>query len=184
MFKSLIADRKAEFENVAMPCMGVLMRVAVRICGERASAEDLVQETFLRAWRSFEQFETGTNCRAWLFKIMLNLAGKKHLQMRRKPEPVQFSPELPEPLNDNTPCLEGSRFTREEIFSALDAMHQDHRCVLMLAVVEGFTCKEISAMLAIPIGTVMSRLSRARAALRNSLINAERGVSPVLQQIC
>ena len=184
MFDSATADRRHEFENVAMPHMGVLLRVAIRLCGERPSAEDLVQETFLRAWRSFEQFEAGTNCRAWLFKIMLNLAGKKKLQMRRRPQAVQLSPEVAEPVCSGALFAEDLRFTREEIFSAVDAMHEDHRCVLMLAVVEGFTCKEISGLLAIPIGTVMSRLSRARASLRNSLIDTERGVAPVLQHSC
>ena len=97
--------------------MAVLLRVAVRISDSRASAEDLVQETYLRAWRSFEQFEVGTNCRAWLFKIMLNLAGKRQLQVRRQPQPVQFSSEVPEPVWPGTGGREHHRFTRDEIFS-------------------------------------------------------------------
>jgi RNA polymerase sigma-70 factor (ECF subfamily) len=166
--------RREEFERVAMPHTGPLLRVALRITRERGSAEDLVQETLLRAWRAFDQFERGTNCKAWLFRIMLNVSNKSRREAQASPalipldghEPVRVFPVRPPQL------------TATEVLAALDSLSAEHRLVLVLAVVEGFTCKEIAAMCCVPIGTVMSRLSRGRAELRKILFRPQRDEQP------
>jgi RNA polymerase sigma-70 factor (ECF subfamily) len=160
--------RRDEFERVAIPHTESLLRAALRITGDRAPAEDMVQETLLRAWRAFDQFERGTNCKAWLFRIMLNVSNRNHRSAQARPVLV--------PLNgDESPSLvpmhvRAPQLTSVEVLSALDALSNEHRLVLILAVVEGFTCKEIAGILSVPIGTVMSRLSRGRAELRKMLV--------------
>jgi len=152
---------------VAMPHAGSLLRTALRLTGEKSIAEDLVQEVLLRAWRSFEQFEAGTNCKAWLFKIMLNLASKRQKQIQTRPQLVSLEENESFKLPVTVPRT--PEFTGSEVVTALDSLPEEHRTVLLLGVVEGFTCKEIGQMLSIPIGTVMSRLSRARIGLRRKL---------------
>jgi RNA polymerase sigma-70 factor (ECF subfamily) len=148
--------RQEAFESVAMPHLAALLRVARRLTLESASAEDLVQETMLLAWRGFHGFQTGTNARAWLFRILFNVF---HAEGRR----ASRIPELPP--NIIRPMLQEAA----EIAEALDALSLEQRTVLLLCVVEGFTCREAAEILELPIGTVMSRLSRARQELRNSL---------------
>jgi RNA polymerase sigma-70 factor (ECF subfamily) len=166
--------RRDEFERVAMPHTERLLRAALRMMGERSAAEDLVQETLLRAWRSFEQFERGTNCKAWLFRIMLNVSNKGRLEARSKPELI--------PLDGHEPAgvipMRPPQLTATEVLAALDSLSAEHRLVLILAAVEGFTCKEIAAICGVPIGTVMSRLSRGRAELRKLLIHSQQEGQP------
>ncbi len=161
------AIHRDEFEHVALPHAEALLRAAIRIVRDRAAAEDMVQETLLRAWRAFDQFERGTNCKAWLFRIMLNVSNANHRSAQTRPVLVSFN-EYKNlkviPMRTLPP-----QFTRAEVMSALDALSNEHRLALILAVLEGFTCKEISGMLSMPIGTVMSRLSRGRAELRKML---------------
>jgi len=165
-------SRQEEFEEVAMVHSKSLLRTASRLCRERPEAEDLVQETLLRAWRSFEQYQPGTNCKAWLFRIMLNLAAKRSQQERRIPA-LNSLEELPE-WNKMPAAPAVSSFGESNVHAALEAMPDEHRVVLLLAVVEGFTCKEMGKILEIPVGTVMSRLSRARVGLRQRLLELER----------
>lgn len=160
--------RKSEFENVAMPHTERLSGTALRLTHDRAAAEDVVQETLLCAWSSFHSFERGTNCKAWLFRIMLNLIGKRRQKTRTAPTLLSLDDDhslvvIPLPVVT-------SQFSAREILSALNTLSEEHRTVLILAVVEGFTCKEIAQMGRIPIGTVMSRLSRARAEIKKKLI--------------
>lgn len=155
------AQEAERFESVALPFLEMLLRTARRITGERFVADDLVQETMLQAWRAFHQFEPGTNCKAWLFRIMFNLWSK----LRRKQQPHLQAV----PLDEIVAGRESRVQADLQIRMALDALPQEQRVVLMLGVVEGFTCKEIAEMLSLPIGTVMSRLSRGRARLRGAL---------------
>ena len=155
-------DRSFEFENIALPHTAGLLRYAIRLVGEKARAEDLVQETLLSAWRNFHQFERGTNCKAWLFRILKNLHYKQMSRQGRRAEV---------PLGE-----EGPRFAMPEQVSAnhqvreaFDRLTPEHQEVLQLAVVEGFGIREVAEVLQVPQGTVMSRLSRARASLRNAL---------------
>ena len=150
-----MATRQQEFERTALPHTRSLLRVARRLTVD--SPEDLVQETLLLAWRGFRQFQPDTNVRAWLFRILFNAFHGRG----RKLVPITV------PL-DRTIAVE---FATEnlDVVQALDEMSEEHRTVLLLGVVEGFTCKEMAEILSMPIGTVMSRLSRARRALRDRL---------------
>ena len=142
-----------------MPHLRSLLRVARRLTLDGATAEDLVQETMLLAWRGFHGFQTDSNARAWLFRILLNAFYGQGRKASRAPA---MRPAFEEGVR---PMLQESA----EIAQALDALSIEQRTVVLLAVVEGFTCGEIAGMLNVPIGTVMSRLSRARQELRKSL---------------
>jgi len=149
-----VSHRQDEFERTALPHLRSLLRFARRLSGSVSAAEDLVQEAYLQAWRGFDRFETGTNVRAWLFRILLNA----HLQHRRKARI-----EIAEDRRDD------ALLQRLELMQALARLPEDHRTVLLLGAVEGFTCREIAEILSLPIGTVMSRLSRARQSMRTML---------------
>jgi RNA polymerase sigma-70 factor (ECF subfamily) len=159
--------RRDEFERVAMPHTESLLRAALSITRNRFGAEDIVQETMLHAWKAFDQFERGTNCKAWLFRILLNIASKQRSKVQSMPSTLTLDEHESQrviPFRIAPP-----HFAAMEILSALDMLSKEHRIVLILTVVEGFTCKEIAGMCALPIGTVMSRLSRARAEMRKIL---------------
>jgi RNA polymerase sigma-70 factor (ECF subfamily) len=154
-----MATRQQEFEQIAMPHSRSLLRVARRLTSEPAAAEDLVQETMLLAWRGFWQFRAGTNVRAWLFRILFNAFHARGRKIRATPAMV--------PLTALGSFRSGTDFL--DLARALGELAQEHRTVLLLGVVEGFTCREMAEILSVPIGTVMSRLSRAREALRTRL---------------
>jgi RNA polymerase sigma-70 factor, ECF subfamily len=164
-----VADR---FEAEAMPHLNDIFRTASRIMGERARAEDVVQEVFLQAWKSFDRFESGTNCRAWLFKILFHCANHHRRKWFRFPllketeefieANLTYTPSIPEHLTD------------EDILAALDRIPSEFRSVVLLVDVEEFAYKETADILSIPIGTVMSRLSRGRKLLREQLTEVAR----------
>jgi RNA polymerase sigma-70 factor (ECF subfamily) len=155
------ADTHAEFEATAFVHARSLLRFALSLVRDRHHAEDLVQETLMKAWRSFHQFEPGTNCRAWLFRILVNARNREFSKRRTLVEVVNIDDvELP---------IRESASASTEIRSAFDNLSPEHREVLTLGVVEGFTLRELSETLEMPVGTVMSRLSRARARLRELL---------------
>jgi RNA polymerase sigma-70 factor, ECF subfamily len=158
--------RQNEFELAAMPHSRSLLRVARRLTLDPSLAEDLVQETLLLAWRSFHHFRTGTNIRAWLFRILFNAFYAQGRKMRARPVFVSL-PHGPEAVSFGSGGA--ALFEAAAVGRALEILSEEHRSVLLLAVVEGFTCKEVAAILSVPIGTVMSRLNRARQALRNAL---------------
>jgi RNA polymerase sigma-70 factor (ECF subfamily) len=139
-----------------MPHVRSLLRVARRLTTEH---EDLVQETMLSAWRGFHQFQAGTNARAWLFRIMINGFHARG----RKARPALV------PMEGHDRAAAPDLSSAAEVAQALDALAVEHRTVLLLAVVEGFTCQEVAEIIDVPIGTVMSRLSRAREAMRSRL---------------
>lgn len=146
------------FEDVAMPHLAALLRVARRLTLDQASAEDLVQEAMLLAWRGFRSFQAGTNARAWLFRILFNAFHGGGRKLRPALQAVPSEPSAPAMLQEAA-----------EIAEALNALALEQRTVLLLCVVEGFTCREAAEILDVPIGTVMSRLSRAREELRQGL---------------
>lgn len=150
-----------EFEQVAMPHARSLLRFALRLTRNPDAAEDLVQETLLSAWRAFHQLETGTNARAWLFRILVHAHYGQHRRLQSRLQTV--------PLPAAVPLTGIAETERIEVTQALDRLRDEYRSVLLLAVVEGFTCREIAEILSIPMGTVMSRLSRAREAMREAL---------------
>jgi RNA polymerase sigma-70 factor, ECF subfamily len=162
-----VTARQDEFESVAMPHSRSLLRVARRLASDSATAEDLVQETLLRGWRSFNQFEQGTNARAWLFRILFNAFYALGRQARSSPILVPL--EVPGHESEPQRGTVFSALDAAEVNHALDELSAEHRTVLLLAVVEGFTCREIAEILSLPLGTVMSRISRGRQALRDRL---------------
>lgn len=155
------------FETEALPHARELLRAATRLAGDRARAEDLVQEVYLEAWRSFHRFQPGTNCRAWLFKILFH----KMQHHRRNWFRWRLLDEGEEFLEANltyTPSIP-DHLTDEEILTALDRIPVDFRAAVLLVDVDEFSYKEAAGILEVPIGTVMSRLSRGRRLLREQL---------------
>ena len=161
--------RTDEFEAAALPHMNDIYRTAARLLGAGSGADDVVQDVYLQAWKSFSQFELGTNCRAWLFKILfhtLHHYRRKWLNIRMVKESEDIleltaagGPPLPEQITD------------EEMLAALTEVPQDFRAVVLLIDVEEFSYKEAAGILNVPIGTVMSRLSRGRRLLREKLVD-------------
>jgi RNA polymerase sigma-70 factor (ECF subfamily) len=159
------------FDAEALPHMNDLFRTAARLLLDRTKASDAVQETYLIAWRTFDRYQAGTNCRAWLHGILFNVIR----QQRRKwfkwmvgveGDRADLPLRAPEPI--------ASRITDGEILVALDHLSIQFREVLLLVDVDEFSYKEASEILRVPIGTVMSRVSRARAILRSQLAEAAR----------
>jgi RNA polymerase sigma-70 factor, ECF subfamily len=161
-----VATRQDEFERLAMPHTRSLLRVARRLTSERDIAEDLVQETMLAAWRGFHQFRAGTNERAWLFRILINAVHARGRKLRAMPA---VTPIAAHEFAGVSSDAEAAALTAVEVAQAFDDLPVEQREVLLLGVVEGFTCQEAAEILSIPIGTVMSRLSRGRDALRRAL---------------
>src|SRR6185369_17851147 len=145
-----------------MPHLSDIFRTATRILGQKERAEDVAQEVFLQAWKSFERFEPGTNCRAWLYKIMFHVI--QHNRRKR------FSFNLRSTRDDNVE-LEAAlvyeppvpqQLTDEDVIAAFDRIPTQYREVLVLADVQDFSYREVAETLNIPQGTVMSRLNRGR----------------------
>jgi RNA polymerase sigma-70 factor, ECF subfamily len=156
------------FEAVALLHMQELYRTAVAMLRDRNQAEDIVQETYLRAWKAFSSFTPGTNCRAWLFKILFREISHHRRNWFNR---FQFcGPEALDGLIYKAPQSED--LTDEEILSALKKLPARFAEVVLLADVHEFTYREIEETLNIPIGTVMSRLSRGRSLLRSYLAGA------------
>jgi len=159
-------DVKVEdFESAALPYINELYRTAARLSGSRTDAQDLVQNVYLQAWRSFHRFEPGTNCRAWLFKMLLNEI--RHHRRRLNNSRLTADNGT---LNDTAfeePVSEV--LTDEDVLAALGTLAEEFREVVLLADVEDFAYKQIAEILGIPVGTVMSRLSRGRKQLRMKL---------------
>jgi RNA polymerase sigma-70 factor (ECF subfamily) len=162
------ADRlREDFTREAYPHFREIYRAALRLTRRPAEAEDLTQEVFLQAWKSFDRFQLGTNARAWLYKILWNV----HQQRLRKKVPIPLGAEGEERLAETLAAQETTptEVKDEDVAAALEALSPEHREIVLLSDLEEFTYKEIAEILKIPIGTVMSRLSRARAALRERL---------------
>lgn len=175
------ADDRERFQALAEQHLDGLFRAALRLTRNRTKAEDLLQETFLRAWRSFHTFKPGTNARAWLYRILMNAYIDGYRKTTREPEVVDQ--EDVDEFYLYTKVRESDDFRRagdpEEVImarlmdadvkGALDSLPDAFREVVILADIEGFSYKEIAEMLSIPIGTVMSRLHRGRRQLQVKL---------------
>jgi RNA polymerase sigma-70 factor (ECF subfamily) len=169
-------DRSREFEEVALVHLDTLYRSALRLTHNRAEAEDIVQETCLRAFRNFHRFNPGTNCRAWLLTILRNI----FLNRVRRAGREVLQEDLPawESAPERGTMVPASSNPEEEFFQtvlhgdvdrALKAVPLVYREAVILADLEGFSYKEVAEALGCPIGTVMSRLSRGRHLLRQAL---------------
>lgn len=163
-----------EFEEAALVHLDAMYRTALRLTGSRADADDVVQETFLRAFKSFDRFNPGTNCRAWLFTIMRNAflnrvraAGREVLERdmdRHETERLSCAADVPSPEETlYQTVLHG------DVDRALQDLPMVFREAVILADLEGLSYREVADVLGCPIGTVMSRLSRGRRLLRASL---------------
>lgn len=155
------------FDAEAMPHLNDIFRTATRILGDKARAEDVAQEVYLQAWKSFHRFEPGTNCRAWLFKILFHCVNHHRRKWFRFP----LLKETEEFMEANLTCAEPipEHLTDGDILAALDRIPADFRAVILMVDVEEFAYKEAAEILSVPIGTIMSRLSRGRKLLREQL---------------
>jgi RNA polymerase sigma-70 factor (ECF subfamily) len=175
-------DEKAElarFEETALPYIDRLYATALRYTKNNKDAEDLVQDTYLKAFTNFHRFEPGTNCQAWLFKIMTNTFYNKFRRKQREQrifanrdesELREVDYDLNAPHYQKNPEQEAMqrRFSGTMV-EALESLPDDWRMVILLADLNGFKYKEIAHILDIPVGTVMSRVFRARKAIRKML---------------
>lgn len=161
----------AVFEQEALPHLDTLYRVALRLTGDRAAAEDLVQETMLRALRAWGSFRPGSNARAWLVTILRNQFINGWRSRKRAPTGIDMDA-IPEPPDLGDPDPEGRFFDElvdDEVLEAVDALPPEFREVLVLSDMEGLPYADIAAALGIPVGTVKSRLFRARRILQGRL---------------
>ncbi len=186
-----MADR-ARFEELAMEHMGSLYTAALRMTRNPADAEDLVQETFVKAFAAFHQFEEGTNLKAWLYRILTNTYINSYRARKRRPDETELDEVEDLYLYRRIGGLEAAmagrsaedelldRFTDAEVKEAVEELPENFRMAVLLADVEGFSYKEIAEILDIPIGTVMSRLHRGRKALQKRLYEfaLERNLAP------
>ena len=159
--------RRDEFDRAALVHVPELLRVATRLCGNAAAGEDLVQETYLQAWRSFHRFEAGTNCRAWLYKILLFTYSAQRRKRARQPFLVEIDAASDAALLVEPPTPD--MLTAEAVRAAFERLPDPFRTLVLLVDVEGLTYREAAEAMNVPIGTVMSRLSRGRRLLRLEL---------------
>lgn len=170
-------DLRKEFELEALPHMSALYSFAVRLTRDRDDAADLVQETYLKAFRFFDKFERGTNCKAWLFRILKNSYINKFRKTSKAPDTVEYDAieEFYETIRDSsveTSVLEEQVIDNaldDEVAKAIEALPEEFRTVIILCDIESFTYEEIAEFIDCPIGTVRSRLHRARKLLAGSL---------------
>ncbi len=159
--------------------MASLFSTAMRLTSNRADAEDLVQETYLKAFRSYHTYSEGTNLRAWLFRILTNTHINRYRSKQRRPEETDLDDVeefyLYRRLRDRADQGQSAEeelmkmFSEGEVISAVESLPENYRVAVLLADVEGFAYKEIAEILQIPIGTVMSRLHRGRKRLQQEL---------------
>ena len=186
-----MADQ-ARFVDDAMQYMPSLYSAAMRMTRNPADAEDLVQETYLKAYRAYGNFTGGTYLKAWLYKILTNTYINSYRAKKRRPEESDIDDVEDLYLYRHLSVLEASgagrsaedevldRFTDDEVKGAIESLPEAFRIAVLLADVEGFSYKEIADITGVPIGTVMSRLHRGRRALQKAL--AEYGLERGLVQ--
>jgi RNA polymerase sigma-70 factor, ECF subfamily len=186
-----VADQ-ADFEHDAMPLAGQLYGAAMRMTRNPADAEDLVQETFLKAYRAYDTFEAGTNLKAWLYRILTNTYINRYRKAQRRPTETDLDDVEDMYLYRRMGAEESADLSRSaedalldglvesDIKEAVEALPEHFRLPVLLADLEGFSYKEIAEILDIPIGTVMSRLHRGRKQLQRTLwqFASDRGLVP------
>jgi len=183
-------ERTRRFERDALPYLDQLYAGAMRMTRNPSDAQDLVQETFVKAFAAFDSFTEGTNLRAWLFRIMTNAYINEYRKRQRQPYLASADELTDGQLLDAQSRSPGSsrsaeaealdRLTDADVVDAMAALPEDFRLAVYLADVEGFSYKEIAEIMDTPLGTVMSRLHRGRRLLRDSLRDyaIERGFIP------
>jgi len=174
---------QATFADQAMDHMSSLYGAALRMTRNPSDAEDLLQETYLKAYRSFGTFQEGTNLKAWLYRILTNTFINSYRAKKRRPEQTDVEDVEDLYLYHRLGGLEAAaagrsaeeevleHFTDDEVKAALEGLPEQFRMAVLLADVEGFSYKEIAEMTDVPIGTVMSRIHRGRRALQKALFH-------------
>jgi RNA polymerase sigma-70 factor, ECF subfamily len=178
----------ARFEDDVVSLLPQLYSAALRMTRNPADAEDLLQETLLRAFRGYGGFKAGTNLRAWLYRILTNTFINRYRRQSRQPTEVELG-ELEDMylyrrLGESSGAARSAeeealeRFVDEDVKAAVESLPEIFRIPVLLADVEGFSYKEIAKIMSVPIGTVMSRLHRGRKALQQALweITERRGI--------
>lgn len=194
MFPILLAVIKqssqlyAEFERDAIPHMDALFNYALRMTGDSDDANDLIQETYLKAFRFFDKFERGTNCKAWLFRILRNTYINTYRKNKKEPEKVDYDEienyfENIKSNSTDSSHLEKDIFDNlldDELSGAISSLPEDFRTVIILSDIEGFSYEEIADFVDCPVGTVRSRLHRARKMMFTKLHKyaSEKGYIP------
>ena len=183
-----MADQ-ANFERDAMQYAPQLYSAALRMTRNPADAEDVVQETFLKAYRAYDSYTEGTNLKAWLYRILTNTYINKYRKAQRRPSEVELGElqdlYLYKRLGESSGASQSAEadmldeFVDTDVIEALESLPETFRFPVLLADVDGFSYKEIAEMLDIPIGTVMSRLHRGRKALQKKLwdVAQEHGIT-------
>jgi RNA polymerase sigma-70 factor (ECF subfamily) len=177
------------FQRDALPLLDSLYGAALRMTRNPADAEDLVQETMLRAYRSFDRFEPGTNLKAWLFRILTNAYINAYRKKQREPQKVSQDQiedfDLYQELKDHDPDLARTpenivldSLVDSDILEAIEDLPEQFRLAVVLSDIEGFSYAEMAEIMDVPMGTVMSRLHRGRRALQKRLweLARERGI--------
>lgn len=163
----MTSEHYSTFERETLPHKPFIYQAAYSLLGSRGEAEDAVQETYLQAWKSYQRFRPGTNCRAWMSSILFNIVRHERrkwtYRLRATDETEIFEKSVP------ARAVIYDELTDPEILEALRGLPQSYAAAIILADVEEFSYQEISNALGCPIGTVMSRLSRGRELLRKSL---------------
>lgn len=169
-------ERQAAFEAISVPFMKTLYNRALSLCRRTDVAADLVQETYLRAFRAFDTFQTGSNARAWLLTILYSVFVSRYRKEKREPEAVSLDEaELPPaPSPEHRKLLDPTLWAGNEVYAALTRLPDAFRIVLLMVDVDDMSYEEVAAALGSPIGTVRSRLSRARKLLYAELIDYAR----------
>ncbi|MFZ1081897.1 MAG: sigma-70 family RNA polymerase sigma factor [Candidatus Kryptoniota bacterium] len=173
----LTKSKHRNFEKEMMPHMAALYNFALRMTGDPDDAKDLVQETYMKAYRFFDKYEQGTNAKAWLFRIMKNSYINRYRKESKEPDKIDYDDvkdfyasikDAGVDTNDLQEKIFGNLF-EDEVAKALQDLPEDFRTVVILCDIEGYTYEEIADFIEIPIGTVRSRLHRGRKMLHSML---------------